>query len=216
MTLPPGQLPQFALEDTPPEAYPGEIERPTFDAEIPEPPSGDTETPVPDTPAPSDGLRERWRTVARLYAHGRPRKQIAELTGYTPDGISKILARPWTKNEVYRYRQAYETDLVSRIKEAALDGTAVIHGIILDDTEKSTTRLDASKWAVEKTTGKPKQEVSVESGTLMQYMDMLKEMKTRGEVIDVTPAPSVDIGALQIGPADAVPDPWNAWLDANE
>lgn len=210
MTLRPGELPQFVHEDTPPDAYPGEVERPTFDEEIPEPLEG-AETPGPPDHGPI-GQKERWRMIARHYALGKTRKQIALSSGYTYIGVCRVLNYPWVQAEVARYRTSYEADIITQVKEAATDGVQVIHGIILDDTEKSTTRLDASKWAVEKTTGKAKQEVSVESGSFLQYMELLKQMQIRGEAIDVTPLQTAQIE----GPADAVPaDPWSNWLDTN-
>jgi hypothetical protein len=215
----PAFLDKERAESTPYAGAPGA--EPTFDDELAAWNDPDyTEEIPPGGKGPSRGYQERWRAIARLHALGQSSTSIGKKLGYSPAGVSLALKQPFVQAEVARYREQYESDITSRVKDAALDGIERIHKIILDPAEKSQVALDASKWAVEKITGKPKQEVSVESGTISTFMDMLKEMKRRSEPLDVTP---VQIPAATAGPQaneespDAVPQQnrWSGWSKSN-
>ena len=203
--------------------YPGadpDIE-PTFDYEIEHDPEtvGEYGAKVPAVgKGPSRGYEERWRAIARLHALGRTNNQIAALLGYSATGISLALNKPWVRSEVERFRAQYEIDIVGTVKEASADGAKYIHSVILNEHEKPALRLDASKWAVDKTTGKAKQEVSVESGTLGTFMDILKEMSQRGEgldVLDVTPNADPVPTTQRVDSKEETSNTWDVWLDQN-
>lgn len=169
-----------------------------------------------DEGGPSRGYRERWRMIARLVAMGKRQKQICEELGYSQNRLSNVLKSEWIQSEIARYRQQYDADIATQVKEAATDGIHVIHRIINSDAEKSQTRLDAAKWAVEKAHGKARQEVTVESGTLSSFIGMLREMRERREVIEVTALPALpESNAPDATDAVAPPpaDRFDAWLD---
>lgn len=168
-------------------------------------------TEVGDPAAPSHGYRERWRAIARYHALGLTNNQICAKLGYSPASLSTTLRNPWIQAEVQRYRSQYEVDIATRVKDAATDGIERIHRIILDASEKSTTALDASKWAVEKASGKARQEVTVESGTLSTFMEMLKEMRSRGEPVDVTQTVPALAGDQES--AAVHPERWDSWFE---
>lgn len=219
--LQPGQRPRFmqssgAVAD---EGYPGLIEDPKFDEELAAQNDPSVE-PVAGA-APSLGIQERWRAIARLHARGQNSQRIAKKLNYSPPAVARVLTHQWVRDEVARFRAAYDSDPNSKIKDAALDSIDALQELILDERTKPNIVADISKFILEKATGKAKQEISVESGSLMQYMDMLKGMQIRGEAIDVTPPPqSPGHGTPQIeagpaGSAAAQSDPWNTWLDNN-
>lgn len=187
-------------------------ELPLFDAELNEPLEENVDGDI--TPAgkgPSRGYRERWRSIARLHALGLTNNQIGRKLGYSPTGISLALKQPFVLEEVEKFRAAFDNDLASRVKNIASDGLDRIHSIILDDKEKTSIVLDASKWAVEKATGKARQEVTVESGTLSSFMDLLKQMKERNEPLDVTPTDAALLAEGQPEPKSEI----DSWLTAN-
>lgn len=198
---------------------------PTFDEELE--PKVEVETEVelpPDTPdqalPPSDGYKERWRTMARLHAMGFTNNQIAVKLQYTPSRVSIALKHPWVKEQIYKYRRMLEVDITSKIKLAAEDGIERIHRIILDDKEKTTTVLEASKWVLEKHTGKATQSVNVESSTLENFMNLVKDMKDRGEAIDITPNSEINTESKLLNPStqDQEPekqDKWDNWIELN-
>lgn len=193
--------------------YIGADEIPTFDAELEH--IADPESDVsPAGKGPTPGYRERWRAIARLNALGLTSGQIGRKLGYSPAGISLALQKPWVQAEVTRYRELFEADIAARTRQAAEDGIAFIHETIHNDKAKVSERLSASQWAVEKHSGKARQEVTHESNTLTSFMQMLAEMQRRGESIDVTPVPAAREAA---GELTAAPQPakFDRWLDEN-
>ena len=156
--------------------YIGDTTVPTFDSEL----------ELMGELKPARSIEERWRAVARLHALGQTNKDIGVKVGYSATNVGVILNNKWVQDEVLRFRESFETDILTKVKEAALDGINRIHRIVLDEQEKTTTVLDASKWLIEKTTGKARQEVNVESNTLTNFMEVLRQMSNRGETIDVT------------------------------
>jgi len=135
--------------------------------------------------------------------------------GYSPTAVSLALKSEWVQAEVARFRGMLEEDITHQIKEAAKDGASFVHETILNENAKVSERLDASKWAIEKTTGKAKQEIGVESNTLTSFMEMLRDMQRNGEMIDVTPSQPALVEGQQDQQAPAVPDKWSAFLGDN-
>ena len=213
--LPPVEKPAFLSKETAESiGYVTGDERPVFDAEL------RTENPE----APSLGLRARYLEIARLHALGFTNNEICSQLGYTAAWMSTVLRDPFIQSEVEKYRERlFDGDVQTRLKEAAIDGARLIHNIINDQKEKATTRLDAAKWANEKAFGKARQEVTVESGTLNSFMDMLREMRRRGESIDVTPEQGEALAVLSEGTESAKaqgsdapqPNKFDAWLTDN-
>jgi len=181
-------------------------EIPTFDREL------ETESPE----APSRGIITRYREIARLHAFGKTNNEICALLGYTPSRMSIILTNPFVQEEIQKWRdQLVDDDAIGIMKNAARDGARRIHAFILNPKTRDTVAMDASKFAVEKTHGKARQEVSVESGTLSTFMDMLKEMKSRGEPLDVTPTGVPALAGPSEDKAAAPQNEFDDWLDEN-
>lgn len=183
--------------------YVGADDIPKFDAEL--------ETASPDAPSP--GIIDRYREIARRHAHGQTNNQICEALGYTPSRMSIILKDPFVQSEILKWRQAFfDGDAISRLKEAARDGADRIHKIILNPKSDDRTVLAAATFAVEKSHGKARQEVQVESGTLMSFMDMMKQMQS-----GVQPALAPAAGPVVKDVIEAAPqqDKFDTWLDTN-
>lgn len=188
----------------------------TFDEELNTTP--DEALPGEDMPpagqGPSRGYRERWRAIARMTALGFSNGQIGRRLGYSPAGVSLAQKQPWVQEQVRQFRASYDADITSRMKDIAAGAVDVVEEIINDEKEKSTVRLDAAKWSIEKVTGKAKQEVSHESGTFMHFLEIAKQMSQQltpdapqsREVRELAPAQGDD--AEQKSESEA-------WLDAN-
>ena len=164
---------------------------------------------------PSPGVKDRYIAIARLHAYGYSNNQIARHLGYSATGISLALKKPFIQAEIERHRaQLFDPDVQNRLKLMGRDAVDHVHRTILDPAVKDELRSTNARWAVEKLTGKPKQEVNVESGTLNQFMDLLKQMGPGAagpESRDVT-------DVAQIAAPDAAPqeaDPWSGWLQTN-
>jgi hypothetical protein len=216
----PGDKPAF-LNKRSAEAipYPGDNTPPQFDQELaawedpgnPDDGEGYTTDNAPQGQGPSRGYQERWRAIARLHALGMTNNMICKRLGYSPTGVSLALKSEWVQAEVARYRSQYELDIASRVKEASLDSVEYLHGTVLDEGVKDEIRSTNARWFVEKQTGKARQEIGVESNSLNHFTEVLKDMMSRGETLDVTP-PQLAAGESK---QEKEPDNWDTWLDKN-
>jgi hypothetical protein len=164
-------------------AYPGAANdaAPTFDTEL-----------TPDDPeTPTKGVISRYREVARLHALGKTNNSIAAILGYTASRVSIILRDPFVQAEIARYRAAFfDQTTIDQMKQASHDGVRLVHSVILDDKEKTEHRLKAATLAFEATHGKARQQLNIESNTLGTFMELIRDMNSRGETLDVTPGPA--------------------------
>ena len=173
---------------------------PVFDAELEVRDASVCDPPV--------GVQARYLEVARLHALGLTTGAIARRLLYSTSRVGKLLHMPFVRDEVARIRgQLVDKGALEVLKEASRDGVRLIHQTILDEDRDIRVRLDAAKWSKEQAYGKAHQSLTVENNTLNVYIDMMKEMKTRGDVIDVTPK-SLPGEAEKAGR-------WEAWLDEN-
>lgn len=168
-----------------------------------------------DPGAPTAGVRNRRTEIARRAARGERNCDIAAALGYTQAWVSKVMKDPFVQSEIRRFRDALmETDAMHRLKLASPDAAERLHRAVLDPKDKGG--LDASKFILEMTYGKPKQAVSVENTSLTAFTEMLKEMRSRGEVIDVTPQPEARSaeGTRQVGAAPDAPQEsgYTTWI----
>jgi hypothetical protein len=195
--------------------YVGGEDPPTFDHELLAKEIGDGETIEPMGKGPSRGYQERHRAIARLHALGYTNNQIARRLGYSATGISLALQSEFVQAETERFRtQYFETDIVEALKSIGPDAINHIHRTILDESEKSELRSTNARWAVEKLTGKAKQEVTVEHG-LSSYMDILRDMRSRGEIIDVSGTPVLETASPEADPGTSGGSKWKNWLNSN-
>lgn len=186
--------------------YPGVNEVPNFDHEL--------DATVDDTEKPSAGIINRHREIARLSASGRTSNEIAAHLGYTAGRISILLKTQFIQDEIARYRdKLFDQTIADSLKAAGPDAIAYIHKTITDPTEKAEIRSTNARWTVEKLTGKAKQEVAVEHN-FNYYMDILRDMQSTGEVLDVTPK-QIASPATSAAEASENPARWDAWIETN-
>lgn len=184
-----------------------DLDRPTFDDEL----------VAEDPTAPSRGILNRYREVARLHSMGKRNCEIARMLGYTESRLSLILKDSFVQAEISRWRdRLVDDDAITRLKEAARDGATRIHSLILDPKTKESTALAASQFAVEMSHGKARQAVSVESGSLNAFTEMLHAMRSRGEaldVIEVFPTAVLPPGPASDSPHQVSSSSFDTWLD---
>lgn len=201
--------------------YPGAPESSqevTFDQELELEPLSLTEGELPAVgKGPSQGYQTRHQRIAYLHAVGYSNNQIARHLGYSAPGISLALQKPFVQAEIAKFRaQLFDPDVHNRIKLLARDAVEHIHRTILDPGVKEEIRSANARWGIEKFSGKPKQEVTVESGTLNQFMDLLKSYGSEAlapEPIDVTGTAPAQLQAAPAAPQEQ--DPWAGWLQTN-
>lgn len=187
---------------------------PSFDNEITPLPELEGDNP-PRGNGPTKGYETRWREIARLHSLGYTNNQIARHLGYSATGISLALNQPFVQTEVARCRELFfNQDIVNIVKDTAKDGAVKLRQMLNDPRTKESTVVDIAKFSIEKSTGKAKQEVSVESGTFASFMELLKEKTSRGEPIDVTPESKIKVNEDKIEPETKSSD-WNQWIEQN-
>jgi len=147
-----------------------------------------------------------------MVAHGTSQRQIARELGYTEGRISIILSKPEVQTKIEQIRRdAGLSRLEKRFEQTAPLAMDYLTEVVRGAADaKSGERLDASKWLLEKVTGKPKQATEHDLGAgvlqLLKALDERKEAAKAGvpaalpETIDVTPA---------------APDPLAEWVTAN-
>ena len=176
-------------------------EIPTFDDEL--------QIDLPD--APSRGIIDRHKELARRHAMGQTNRQIAQALGYTDCRVSLILKSPFVQGEISRCREAFfSADANAIMKETSVQAARNLQNIVNDPTHRK--HFEASTFVAEKVTGKARQEITVESGTLTSFMELAKQMVGggAGEIIDVT-----DSGPKSLPEAAVQPSRFDAWLDKN-
>ena len=195
--------------------YPGADDPPIFDAELEDLPPLDNNLPMRGK-GPTAGYEARHRLIAKYHAWGYTNNQIARHLGYSPTAISLALNRPFVRAEIERVRALmFDPDVMGKMKETATIAADHIQRTILDEKTKEEIRSTNARWAVEKVTGKPKQEVSVESNTLTSFMELAREMISRGEVIDVSPVQREQVTEEKSPDAAEPQDKWTAWIATN-
>ena len=149
-------------------------------------------------------LSPRYKEIARLIFLGKTNQEIAKVIGITENRISIIRTNPKIKEEVTRLQeQIFERTAQDRIRDMAPAAANILDHILnTDDPEvKIALKQQTAVWVLEKITGKPKQEVNVESNTIMEMMDMMKQMRDSGQqalpppVLDITPHPTLSDGS---------------------
>jgi hypothetical protein len=185
---------------------------PTFDHELEPLPELEGDLP-PAGKGSSRGYQERHSRIALYHVAGYTNNQIGRHLGYSPAGVSLALKSPFVQTEIERYRLKYGSDEALAIMHRNTVNAALrIEREISDPNCKEGH--DSAKFVLEKVTGKPRQEVQVESGTILSFMEMLKDIKDQNAraVIprDVTDTQKV-IQASDAGHKDE----FDAWLDTN-
>lgn len=157
-------------------------------------------------------LRFRHKEVARRYALGHSRQHIAKALGYTPESVTNVLKRSEVKQEVLRYRQLlFDRDLTEALKDLGPEALGNVETMLRDKVNvKPKERFEASKWVIEKLSGKPKQEVEVNDTTFANVMDLLTQMRERGEPLrpysEFLAPPEEPIDVIPAAPAAAKGD----------
>jgi hypothetical protein len=233
MDLKPGERPKFlGPSDDNEIRYPGVVEEPTFDQELiprqltpprPNVVPGDGIESLPDLldepddgpEAPSRGYMVRRQMIAQLHARGYTGVQIGRHLGYSSGAISNALRDPWVKAEIEKERaRLVDEDAVAIMKTTSVHAAKRLERTVLNPQSRNGDQV--SQFILEKVTGKPKQEISHEHGSLTIYLDMLKGMQSRGEIIDVTaPLESLQSAEDTNPPPEPAKDEWTSWLKDN-
>lgn len=107
--------------------------------------------------------------------------------------------------------------LAGGVKEMGVDAVLALDAILRDPATKDSLRAEIARWVLEKTTGRAKQEVEVGAQSLGYFIELLKEMRSSGQTLDVTPAAQPQLGTRSELPEIEVQpeNPAKAWFDEN-
>jgi hypothetical protein len=157
------------------------------------------------------GVSFRHKKLAHLVAIGWRDVDIAKELGFNQSRISVLKADPAIKALIEREFDRMHADSIEKsIKRLAPRAMENIEEILDADNEdkhiKVGQKAAMSQWVVEKLTGKPKQEVSVEGNLLGDLFDRLDQLSG--------PQGEKEVGAtLEL--EESEPDKWESWLDNN-
>ncbi len=155
-----------------------------------------------------------WHAICWMYAHGSSQQQIARELGYSESRISVILNKPQVHEKIERIRREFigTESLSKKFSSVAPKAADFLSGVIMGkEDSKLSERIDASKWMLEKVTGKPKQEVALDGGTtILQLLQALDAAKTAGEALSPRSVTEADIELTA-----QKPDPLRDWVTAH-
>ena len=172
-----------------------------------EPPEPEQTRPQPDSElervAPhAFGLTPRQRKAALLYVMGKPQGEISRATSYTQSYLSLLLRTPAMREEIdLLQNQILTEDALTELKHLQPKVNETFREVMTRGTLKQ--KLEVSMWWMEKITGKARQEVQHESGTILAFMELLQRMDGAGEKL--TPGPAALAAPRLVEAIDVTP-----------
>lgn len=164
-------------------------------------------------PQAEDRWPGEWHAIIWAFASGCSQNDIARQINYSVSRVSVILNKPQVMRKVAEIRKQHGGEQLerkfARMASPAADlMAAVIAGQGDGRDAKLSERLDASKWALEKVTGKPRQAGDNDAGTtvlnILQALDSLKKSGPEGPSHQERSVLELAEGAAQ--PADWMDD----------
>lgn len=136
-------------------------------------------------------LAPRHRVIINMAALGHSNHAIGEKIGMSSDRVGLLLASNTFKRKV-ALKQAGYLDGSAKAALKLLLGKAfrAVEEILDNPDEKSSVRLEASKFVIDHVVGKASQSVDIKSSTLSEFMRRLDEVPayaeptSPGQVID--------------------------------
>ena len=110
--------------------------------------------------------------------------------GLLPEDAAESTEGSWSSGRNSGRKPALEPgeSLASGIMRMGPQALEVLRDLLDDPTTKPQQRWDIARFLLEKIDGKAAQKIDVAHSSLDNYMDLLKQMRASGEVLDVTPA----------------------------
>lgn len=168
-------------------------------------------------------LNQRQRELCRLAAHGKTNNEIAAALSYTASRVSILLTNRKIKDEIESYRdRLFATDTQTRLKEMSTEALDAMADILSSQSIPAEDKESAAKWVLEKTTGKPAQQVNVTAevniGHLLDKLDNMPQAPklVRPAAIDIIPHDTENTEETDVEATKAPAGPAFAdWLDKN-
>lgn len=129
----------------------------------------------------------RYETLAYMAASGMNQKAISDQIGMTQAWVCTVLSNTYVKNRVKEIqKEVFGGSIEDRFKRAMPQAMDVMEETINKEAQfDQRLKVDASKWILEKVTGKASQTVNHEGNILsdlISQLDQIQEGKTMREV----------------------------------
>lgn len=168
---------------------------------------------------PGKPLSARHKELARLLFLGKTQTEICQALGYTQPWVSRLSDNFMIKAEVERLRErAFQATVADRLKDIGPEAMDVIEEGIRSEAMKLRDRTELAKWVVEKLDGKAAQKLDINADvSIGVFMDKLEQLKSSGQVLDVTPKalPETPAGEAAEAKAEEAADPLTTWITKN-
>lgn len=163
-------------------------------------------------------LSPRHRRLAQLAAEGRTNAECAKELGYSSSRLSILLKNPYILQEIQRLQdRVFEETIQTRLKALGEPALANVEEILKDKSNrvKTSEKLAASQWVIEKLDGKAIQKTDIGENLLSVFLDRLDSKRT-ARTIEPTPDvngldPVIEIKAIE-APKDKPKDELEEWV----
>lgn len=149
-------------------------------------------------------LSPRHLMIIQLTVMGLTPKQVASELGYSTGRMDQLLKMPKIKAAVDKKRDEYFGDSKKTVKALVAKAYKVVDGILDDENEKSSVRLDAAKYVIDQTVGKANQSVTVSGDNLL--VDFISKLDQAAKVMRDVAATEGNLLAAPADPMDALVD----------
>jgi DNA-binding CsgD family transcriptional regulator len=165
---------------------------------------------------PGRALSPRHKELCRLFFLGKTNSYIAETLGFTESRVSVLRSNTQVQAEITRLQElAFERTVGERLKEMGPQAANILEEILTteDPNVKMSLKKETAVWVLEKLTGRPKQDIDIQSSTLGSFIEMLNQMKASDQTLtkDVTPA----LASGQVTEEAPVRSDVEAWVAEN-
>jgi hypothetical protein len=149
-----------------------------------------------DIPKPPNVTHATWLTpinftrrhqkIVQGAALGHTVERIAEDTGYSVVAVKTYLRSEIFKKKIAKKQESYiEGQMRTSMKILFNKAFSTVDEILDNKEEKTSVRLDASKFVIDHTLGKAPQSIDMQSSTLAEFMRKLDEMQASAPAIPV-------------------------------
>lgn len=131
--------------------------------------------------------------IVNMAVLGKSQKAIAQELGFNIERIKAILRSDKIKASIQaKMADLYQENIKKALNSRALKGLEVIDSIIDDNTARANVKLDAAKFLIEHSVGKPQQSIKHEGNLLAEviaHAEQLRNVNDANNPKDNTPDP---------------------------
>lgn len=161
---------------------------------------------------PGKPITPGHRRICQLFAMGLSNKEVAEEVGFTEPRIATLRSNTLMVREIARLQEkVFEETIQDRMKGLGTSALDVLESAVRDETKqfKSSERLSAAQWLIEKLDGKAAQKHDIGENLLGVLMDRLDARKTEAP----KQIEQRDVSDIETAVKEVERDPLADWID---